>query len=210
MEQNFQTSFIPKKPILEEHDTRVRSVGFFAVFSIFILFTVLLATGGLYLYKINLVKNIADKEKSLILAQNEFTPSKITELKLLNKRLSAANEILSRHIAVTPIFQALSALTMKTVRFTQFSYSFGNEKDAKNTKIIIRMSGQTVGYGAYSAYASLALQSDLFSTKDEGKNFINPVFSNLTLDDKGNVLFDLEFSVDPSFVNYKQNLETTS
>ena len=64
------------------------------------------------------------------------------------------------------------------------------------------MSGQAIGY------RSIALQSDLFTTRDEGKNFIDPVFSNLTLDAKGNVLFDLEFSVDPSFVDYKQMLST--
>jgi len=66
------------------------------------------------------------------------------------------------------------------------------------------MNGVAVGY------RSIALQSDLFSTKDIGKNFIEPVFSNLTLDDKGNVIFDLEFSVDPSFVDYKQMLLTQS
>jgi hypothetical protein len=88
---------------------------------------------------------------------------------------------------------------MKTVRYTKFSYVLGTDKKAQ---IIIQMSGQAVDY------RSVALQSDLFNTKDEAKNFINPVFSNLTLDDKGNVLFDLQFSVDPSFVNYKQTLLT--
>ena len=50
----------------------------------------------------------------------------------------------------------------------------------------------------------LALQSDLFT---QNKNLIDPVFSNLALDDRGNVVFDLEFSVDPSFVDYKQVLQ---
>ena len=53
------------------------------------------------------------------------------------------------------------------------------------------MSGLAIGY------RSVALQSDLFA---QNKNLIDPVFSNLTLDDKGNVLFDLEFSVDPSLL----------
>ena len=67
-------------------------------------------------------------------------------------------------------------------------------------KVIIKMSGVAVGY------RSIALQSDLFT---RNKNLIDPVFSNLTLDNTGNVLFDLEFSVDPSFVDYKQMLLTT-
>lgn len=204
MEPSFQTSFIPKKPMVQERVVPARSVSFFTVTSFFILFTVLLITGGLYFYKGIVIKNISKMENDLNLAKNRFEPSKITELQQLDRRLSASSEILSRHIAITPVFQALQAITMKTVRYTKFSYSFGDEKDAKNGKVIIKMSGQAVGY------RSIALQSDLFTTRDEGKNFIDPVFSNLTLDDKGNVLFDLEFSVDPSFVDYKKTLLTQS
>ena len=201
MEPNFQTSFIPKKPIVEERAVPGRSVGIFTVVSIFILFTVILATGGLYLYKANLVKNIAKMENDLNLAKNRFEPSKITELQLLDKRLRASSEILSRHIAITPVFQALQDITMKTVRYTKFSYDFGDVKDAKNARVIIKLSGQAVGY------RSVALQSDLFA---KNKNLIDPVFSNLALDDKGNVLFDLEFLVDPALVDYRQMLLTQS
>ena len=199
MEPSFQTSFIPKKPIIEERTIPVRSVGFFAVIAILILFTVLLSTGGLYFLKINMTKNIADMQTSLNAAKNRFEPSAITDFQVLDKRLKASAEILSHHMAVTPIFEALSAVTMKTIRYTKFSYTFADEKDKK---ISVKMSGQAIGY------RSIALQSDIFSTKDEGKNLIDPVFSNLTLDDKGNVLFELEFSVDPSFVDYKQMIST--
>lgn len=204
MEPNFQTSFIPKKPMMQERAIPARSVGFFTIISIFVLFTVLLATGGLYFYKGILKRNITQMENDLNLAKNRFEPSKITELQMLDKRLRASSEILSRHIAITPVFQALSAITMKTIRYTQFSYALEDDKDSKKPRVIIKMSGQAVGY------RSVALQSDLFTTKDEGKNFIDPVFSNLTLDDKGNVLFNLEFSVDPSFVDYKKTLLTQS
>lgn len=194
MEQNFQTSFIPKKPMVQERVIVTRSVGFFTIISIFILFTVLLASAGLYFYKGITIKNIAKMENDLNRAKNRFEPSRITELQVLDRRLRASSEILSKHIAVTPIFQALQTITMKTVSYTKFSYDFGVEP---NPKIIIRMNGLAVGY------RSIALQSDLFTTKEIGKNLIDPVFSNLALDDKGNVLFDLEFSVDPSFVDYK-------
>lgn len=199
MEPNFQTSFIPKKPMVAERAVPARVIGFFLIVSFFILFTVILITGGLYFYKGVLTKNIAQMENDLTLAKNRFEPSKITELQVLDKRLRASTEILGKHIVITPIFQALQMITMKTVRYTKFSYDIGTD-----AKVIIKMSGQAIGY------RSVALQSDLFSTKDIGKNFIDPVFSNLTLDDKGNVLFDLEFSVDPSFVDYKTMLSTES
>ncbi|MDO8659288.1 MAG: hypothetical protein Q7K54_01680 [Candidatus Parcubacteria bacterium] len=196
MEPNFQTSFIPKKPIVEERAVAPHSVGFLVAISLFILFTVLLVSAGLYFYKGILTKNIAQMENTLNLAKNRFEPSKIAELQVLDKRLRASSEILSHHIALTPVFQALQTLTMKTVRYTKFSYTLG---ESKNAKIVVKMNGLAIGY------RSIALQSDLFA---QNKNLIDPVFSNLTLDDKGNVLFDLEFSVDPSFVDYKQMLLT--
>jgi hypothetical protein len=204
MEPNFQTSFIPKKPMITESVVSTRPAGIFIIISIFVLFTALLATGGLYFYKLSIIKTVTEKETQLDIAKNSFEPSKITQLKVLDKRLNAASEILSHHIVITPIFKALSLITMKTVRYTKFSYNFADSADGKSSVVNIKMSGQAVGY------RSIALQSDLFNTKDEAKNFIDPIFSNLTLDNKGNVLFDLEFSVDPSFVDYKQMLTTQS
>jgi hypothetical protein len=196
MEQNFQTSFIPKKPMVRESATAPRSVNFFTIISLFILFTILLVTGGLYFYKGIMAKDVVAKKTNLTLAKNRFEPSKIQELQVLDKRLNAANEILSKHIAVTPIFQALQETTMKSVRFTKFSYSFGEDE---KSRINVKMSGVTLGY------SFLALQSDLFA---KNKNFIDPVFSNLLLNENGNVAFDLNFSVNPSFVDYKVQLLT--
>lgn len=196
MDQNFQTSFIPKKPIVKEREISSRPVSIFLIISLFILLTVVLATGGLYFYKKYEEKNIASMENTLNLAKNRFEPSKITELQVLDKRLRASSEILSKHMAMTPIFGVLQQLTMKTIRFTKFSYNMGTDKDPT---VKVSMSGVAIGY------RSIALQSDLFA---KNKNFIDPVFSNLTLDNSGNVIFDLDFSVDPNFVNYKQTLLT--
>ncbi len=198
MEPNFQTSFIPKKPIVAERAKTVRSIGFFTIISILILFAVLVGAGALYFYKGVVKTNITKMEDNLILARSRFEPSKLTELQVLDKRLRASSEILANHIAITPVFEALSLITMKTVRFTKFSYALSDDKDAK---VNIKMSGIAVGY------RSVALQSDLFA---KNKNLIQPVFSNLTLDNSGNVLFDLDFSVDSAFVNYKQMLLTQS
>ena len=194
MDQNFQTSFIPKKPIIKERAVSSRPVGPLVIISLFILFTVLVATGGLYFYKKLTAKNIESMKENLKLAQNRFEPSKITELQTLDKRLRAGNEILSAHVAVTPIFSELEKITMKTVRFLAFSYTRGEER---NAPVKVEMKGQAVGY------RSVALQSDLFT---KNKNFIDPIFSNLTLDPAGNVLFDLDFSIDPTFLDYKQTI----
>lgn len=198
MEQNFQTSFIPKKPIVEERVKSSKPVGFFMILSILIFLSMVLAAGGTYFYKTTLASNIVKMEEALTLAKNRFEPEAITLLQVLDKRLTASNEVLSKHVAVNPIFKSLSAITMKNVRYTKFSYDLGTTKESKVT---VKLSGQT------NSYTSVALQSDLLA-KD--KNFINPIFSNLSLDSKGNILFDLEFSVDPTFINYKHMLERES
>jgi hypothetical protein len=199
MEKDFQTSFIPKKPMIEERATSSRPISFFTVFSIFIFASVLIGTGGLYFYNGLLNKNLKDMESSLNSAKDRFEPSKIVQLQVLDKRLKASTEILSNHIAISPIFQALQGLTMKTIRFTKFSYSMGNEKNAK--LVTVKMSGLAVGY------RSVALQADLFS---KNKLFIDPIFSNLSLDNSGNVIFDLEFSVDPAFIDYDRVIKTNN
>lgn len=198
MDQNFQTSFIPKKPIVKETVSTPRPIGLLTIIAMFILLTVLLASGALYFYKGIMTKSITKMKNDLVIAQNRFEPSKIKELQMLDKRLNAANQILSKHIAISPIFEELQKVTMKSVRFTKFSYDFG---EGKNAKVDVKMSGVTLGY------SKLALQSDLFG---KNKNFIDPVFSNLALTESGNVTFDLSFSVDPSFIDYKLTLLTNN
>jgi len=198
MEQNFQTSFIPKKPMIEERAVATKPVGFLLVLSIFLLCTMVVASGGLYFYRDVVTKNITKMESDLNLAKNRFEPSKITQLQTLDKRLRASTEILSKHLAISPIFKALQSVTMKTVRFTKFDYTLDDER---TTRVLVKMSGVAIGY------RSVALQSNLFA---QNKYFIDPIFSNLSLDNSGNVLFDLEFSVDPTFVDFKNTLLHTN
>ncbi len=194
MDKDFQTSFIPKKPIIENRVVHARPVGFLTIISFFLFFSVAIASGGLYFYKKALTVNIAKMDKDLNLSKNRFEPKKITELKDLDTRLRAASTVLSKHVTISPIFELLQKVTMQTVRYTDFNYTI----DDLNSKVTVKMKGQAVDY------RSVALQSDIFT---ENKELIDPVFSNLVLDDKkGLVSFDLEFSLNSSFVNYKQAL----
>ncbi len=196
MEPNFQTSFIPKKPMIEERAVAPRPIGLLTVISLFILITVIVVSVGLYFYKGVVGGNITEMQEYLKTAQSRYEPAKIQELQVLDRRLKAANEILSSHVTVTPIFELLQKVTMKTVRYTKFSYTTGTDKDKK---VLVKLTGTAIGY------RSIALQSDIFT---ENKQIIDPLFSNLVLDDKGDVMFDLEFSVDPTFIDYKQMILT--
>lgn len=196
MEQDFQTSFIPKKPVIESTVATPGRVSFLTILSLFIFFTIILASGGLFFYKTLLAKNVDKMTNDLNLAKNRFEPSTIVRLQVLDKRLRAATEVLSKHITISPIFQALQDSTMPTVRYTNFSYSL---EEKPEMRVKVDMKGLAVGY------RSIALQADLLAAS---KYFIDPIFSNLSLDQSGNVLFDLTFYVDPVFIDYHQMLES--
>lgn len=193
MDSNFQTSFIPKKPIVEERTEIKRPMGIFTIAAIFIFIAMILMLVGSYFYRQVLAGDIKSKESTLSLAKGRFEPQRITELQVLDRRLRAASELLGKHIAVTPIFEILQQVTLKTIRYTRFSYEW-----TEKGRVLVRLGGIATGY------RSIAIQSDLFA---ENKYIIDSVFSNLSLDEKGNVLFDLEFYVEGSLVDYKQNLQ---
>lgn len=199
MDQTFQTSFIPRKPVVEVDNNKSKSFGFFLFFGLFIFFTTIVLYIGMYFYKQTFTKEIANKEASLTEAKDRFEPAKIVELKSLNKRLDAADEILNNHIAISPVFKLLEIITLKKVRYTQFDYNINSEKE---NLVEIRLSGVAENY------RTVALQADLLSRDERvNKYIIDPIFSNLTPDGKGNIVFDLKFTVDKALVNYKNTVE---
>ena len=153
----------------------------------------LVALGGVYFYKQLLTKQIFDVSAQLARAKESFEPGLITQLQTLDHRLSSASDILRGHITVSPILKILQDVTLKSIRYTKFSYTVTTSGGAPF--IEVKMTGQS-RFG----YTAIAQQNEAFA----GNKYIkNPIFSNLILDERtGNVLFDLTFSVDPEFVRY--------
>jgi len=194
MDKEFQTSFIPKKTVIEA-PKKIRSGG--GVFNLlaFIVFLIALASaGGAYLYRNSVKTDITEYKKSLNIAKQQFEPSLITELQILDKRLNAATTILAKHIAVSPIFELLQKITLPTVRYSDFAYKI----DDKTNLVSVQMKGEAKGYNF------IALQADLFS---ENKFIKNPIFSDFVLDQSANIDFNLTFSVDKSLVSYESFLD---
>jgi Tfp pilus assembly protein PilN len=93
---------------------------------------------------------------------------------------------------MTPLFAFLEASTLRSVRFTDLGYNTSGET------IELEMKGQARGY------AALALQADAISNS---QYFTDPIFSDLTLDDRGNVAFTFKAKVDPALVSFRQGVE---
>ncbi len=198
MDDNFQTSFIPKKPLAEERVIQERPVSIFSLVATIAFFVTLISAGGVYFYKITLTNQVASQTASLERAKAAFEPSLVETLQTLDKRINASKEILANHITASPILKSLEDLTLKSVRFTKFDYEIS--KDG-GTKIDVTMTGQA------RSYTSIALQSDMLG---QNKYIKNVVFSNLVLDAQGNVGFDLKFSVDPAFVMYGSTISNAT
>ena len=196
MDKNFQTSFIPKKPLAEPTVIKQKvSLGIFgfAGILVFVISTALAA--GLYFYNARLVQDLADKQDQLNAARNSLESPLIDSAKTLGRRITDANEILSNHIIVSPIFQALQLNTLKSIQFNHFSYKISEDPTAQ---VSINMTGIARNY------TSIALESDQLA---KNKDIQNPIFSGLALDNQtGNVTFALQFTVSPDLVNFTKHV----
>ncbi len=196
MDPQAQTSFIPKRPLADERPLpRQSSVSVFSLLATILFIASVAGAGMVYFYEKNLTTSVASKKGDLVKAKDAFEDTFLQELQSVDKRITAAQDVLQNHIVVSPLFTALQQLTLRSVQFTKFVYAIDGAGPAANVQV--RMSGKAQGYTA------LALQSDELT---KNKYIRDPIFSNLTLDDQGNVLFDLSFSVDPKFVLYGEAL----
>lgn len=192
MELPTQTTFIPKKPITQEYREET-SFGLVSIIAIGLFVLSLMLAGGVYFYSGYVSKNVETQKKSIDVSKGRFEPETLQEFKDIDKRLSAAKIVLNQHITTTPIFEILSALTLKNIQYTKFSYKF----DETGRSVTVTLSGLT------NNYETIALQSDNFS---KNKLIQDPVFSNLNLDANGKLAFDLNFNVDPALINFVENV----
>lgn len=205
MDQQFQTSFIPRKPSTvptapvsmprtdvapQMPPPRESSGGgsLLGLISGIIFVGSILSAVGVYAYNMTLTKDISSMIAQVDIAKKDYQKDLIATFEATDKRFKSAKEIFSNHIMVSPIFDTLQNLTLKTISFNNFSYTFN-----KVGNVEVKLSGKA------QTYEAIALQSDTFS---KNRFISDPVFSNLNLDEKGKISFDLFFVVDKTFVNY--------
>ncbi|HEY4496371.1 MAG TPA: hypothetical protein VJC04_03405 [Candidatus Paceibacterota bacterium] len=195
MDSKFQQSFIPKEPISGGMNFRAgQGLGIFSLIAI-VIFLISAGTFGVaYFYKQSVKREIAKMDTDLARTREIFQQATIAEFKKLSNRLSVADKLLNSHTALSRVFNILEETTLKSIYFNSF-YLTGADK---GFALILK--------GVAKNFSSAALQSNVFSKNQFIKN---PIFSNLNLDLKGNVIFDIAASIDPSFLSYKNNLTPT-
>lgn len=198
MEPKFKTSFIPRKSLEESTAPKKKSgrggigMGIGSLASLIIFLTALGGSAGLFLYKQYLETSIDEKRQTLQRAREAFQPALIRELTRLDTRIQAVKSVIDNHVTPSSIFGLLEQVTLENVRYTSLSYSRDESGD-----VTISMEGQAKNFSA------VALQSDAYG--EEGF-ILEPIVSDLDLDDSGNVKFKIRTTLDPRLVAFSSNL----
>ncbi len=193
MENSFQTSFIPKKPISPNNSKAKKPRSFFTVITVILLVIMILSAGGLFVYKSYLTKQKDVLSSSLLKVRDSFEKDTLDELELFDKRINTSKDILNGHIILSPLFELIGKLTIPSIQYTRF------EHVTKDEGFFVRLSGIS------RDYRSIALQADVFNSA-EGRYLKDVIFSNLVKDKNNYVIFDVEFRVDPSLLSYEKNI----
>ncbi len=207
MEPIVSTSFIPKRPVSAEPVSQQQSgsgsVGILSLLTFVIVLGTILSFAGVYFYQQTLEKQKADLQAQITQAQNGLGTGFVSDMKQLSNRINGVKALINNHIVVSPIFAALQATTLQSVQYQNFTYDFTVDPGtgAKMVQVTIT--------GIAKNYATLALQSDAYA---KSGLINNPIFSNLTVDDKTQqVGFKLVFTVNPNDLSYQafiQNMNT--
>jgi len=152
-----------------------------------------LFAAGLFLYKLTIDKQIQDQLVTLDKVSESFEKNFIAQATRLNKRIVAAERLLERHISPSAIFSELEQTTLQTVALSSFTFS-----DNIEGKIIVR------GAGEGDSFKSIVLQSDQFGKSGYMRDVL---FAGLEPNERGNVNFTFEATLDPQVILYRSSLQ---
>jgi hypothetical protein len=184
-------SFIPKKPIAPATPASYgrHNMPLMTLLSTIIFIAALALAGGVFAYERYLDSSLAAKKTQLEQARGSFELPTIKEMERADKRIEFAKGLLANHSAFSALFDVLQKSTLQNVQYTNMDLG------ANGSAITLTLKGIA------KSYASVALQSDLFNT---ARGIKHPVFSDLNLDQKGNVVFTVTSELDPEVFSYTQ------
>jgi len=193
MDPKFQTSFIPRRPMMPGGMAAAQkksSFNLFGVVSGVVFFITLALSAGSFAYE-KILMNENEQKKSEIKAEiSNFDPELVSELTTLKARLDTAVELLRNHIALTEFFTMLEENTVSTIEFSSFSFRGNTKGDLE-----IELKGMSPSFN------DLVLQSDTFLAESDLKDVR---FSGFNVDDEGDVAFTVSATLDPRLVSYEK------
>lgn len=184
-------SFIPKKNDIVDKKT-AKPVDFTFVIALLIFIIAIIFSLSEVLYKKYLEKNINNSSIILERERSNFDSGSVNVFSRLSKRLSSSEELLENHIDLLGLFEELQKNTLVNIRFESLEIKLTD----KGADIFME--------GLARNYAAIVLQSDRFG---ENPFIINPIFSNLDVNDIGDITFSFEASLDKDLISYKKRIQ---
>lgn len=193
MENKFQTSFIPKRSLDDVGRVKVKTPhNLFSIIAYVLIIISLLGAGGVFAYTYFINSKIKVTKEKVIAKEKQFDYNAIEDIVRVDKQLKAGGTLLNNHTAVSKLFTVLQDSTLKNLRFTSFDFTY-----LSPNKVVLSMKGQARTFGA------VVRQAELFASASSTKQYFkDPLFSDLNLDEKGNVMFSFITTIDPRLIIY--------
>jgi len=194
MEVKMQTSFIPKKPVIQD-TSEGSGISLFLLLAIIIFIVTTALAGGVWLWQKSLVAQTEKEKAELVAAKASYEEDTINSLIRLNDRIEESKVLLSNHIAISPVFLMLEKNILRNIRLKNMKFSY-----AGSDKIKLDLSGTASNYDA------LSKQSDAFGSETLRKFISQPVVSDFNPTVDGSISFNFTALVDPGLVSYEKTL----
>lgn len=201
MDVNIRPSFIPKTPITDVTPQETKKS-----FGVMTALVLILIAGTVisYLYVSMQLKNIKTVHDTYVAriekARNEIGVDFVSDMVSLQAKIESAQELLGKHVAVSPIFKAIQETTVQKVHYKDFNYSLETNNELLETMVVVKMNGVAPDY------KTIALQADALAQNTFIKD---PIISDIKNDNVTNtVSFLLEFKVSLEDVSYQKSIES--
>ena len=204
------SSFIPKRnPIKKSRKTVSRRVYTFTVVSYLFLFSVLLASAGVFLYGQYVDRQLEDEISALTTEILRFNSEELASVKAFDARLRLAAERVSHSVSIASLFSAFEAATIGTVAFEslglerigdeQFSVTTAIRTDSFDSAIF-----QRAIYGKKDGVIASVVIEDLLKTTAARSDSDTPLDQSTFIPDTDDVYvtFDATLLVDIAAVPY--------
>lgn len=192
VETRFQTSFIPKKPVVAgvAYRSEGQGIGLLSLIALILVIIAGLASLGIFLYGQFLSSNIEKIGEELAQVKESLDQSALNTFQSLGAKTASAEGLLKNHTAFSLVTGFLESVALKNVRFKDLSF------DARpGTSATITLRGEA------QSYAALASQVNALKVFDQIGEI---AVSDITLDEKGNVTFSLKLKVSPDLFAYSR------
>lgn len=133
------SSFIPQRPTRGKVAPKsFRKVYILSYVSYLLFFSVLLAVGGIFFYKLTLQSQLSQLQQELVSKQQSFNQADLDRIKNLDDRIDAAAKLVDNHASLIAIFNALEKTVADPVQFASFNYNRAENIDSPELTISAR------------------------------------------------------------------------